>query len=48
MKNEKYPERCRVDFFLKQNMHEKNIPGDEMETYVEKIGCSVTHFPYCL
>lgn len=35
-------------FFLKLNMHEKNIPGDEMETYVEKIGCAVSHFPYCL
>jgi len=35
-------------FFLELNMHEKNIPGDETEAYVEKIGCSLTHFPYCL
>lgn len=35
-------------FFLKLSMHEKNILGDEMETDVEKIGCSLTHFPYCL
>lgn len=35
-------------FFLKLNMHEKNIPGDEMETCRKKIGCSLTHFLYCL
>lgn len=37
------------DFLLKLSTHKKNIPGDEMEIFVEKkIDCSLTIFSYCL
>lgn len=32
-------------FFLKLNMHEKNIPGDETETYVGKNRLLSSTFP---